>query len=150
LLFCRFSILPFVARFAMKIPALLPTLVIADDAQLAAQISCALARPGAYLPILDGPRLTRLDRDAEVVRRNNAAGRAKPDIILLAGSSDDARDAITNRFTPRLRSKIKLAPCSHIPGEGGLSATGASQEARVTPPLSPLRKRREGADGAQA
>jgi hypothetical protein len=43
LLFCPFSILPFVARFAMKIPALLPTLVIAYDAQLAAQISSGAA-----------------------------------------------------------------------------------------------------------
>lgn len=97
-------------------------LVIADDAQLAAQISCVLARPGAYLPVIDGPRLTRPDRDAEVVRRNNAAARVKPSLVLLAGLSDDSCDALTNCFRPRLRSKIKRISKSRevdsLPREG--------------------------------
>jgi hypothetical protein len=32
------------------------TLVIAEDARLAAQISYALALPGHYLPVVEGPR----------------------------------------------------------------------------------------------
>jgi hypothetical protein len=106
----------------MKSPTLSPTLVIADDARLAAQISCVLARPGAYLPVIDGPRMSRADRDAEVARRNNAAGRAKPSQILLAGLSDESCDALTKLFTPRLRSKIKRIATSRdvdsLPREG--------------------------------
>ena len=82
----------------MKCPTLTPTLVIADDARLAAQISCVLARPGSYVPVVDGPRMTRPDRDAEVIRRNNAAARVKADSIILAGLPDDAASAILGRL----------------------------------------------------
>src|SRR5262249_55850722 len=34
------------------------TPVIAEDARLAAQISCALALPGPYLPVVEGPALS--------------------------------------------------------------------------------------------
>ena len=51
--------------------------------------------------------MMRLDRDAEVVRRNNAAARAKPELVLLAGLADEAADAIENRFVPSLRAKIR-------------------------------------------
>ena len=87
----------------MKCPILQRTLLISDDARLAAQVSCVFAQPGAYLPVVDGPRLTRPDRDAEVVRRNNVAARARSNRVLLAGLSDESRAAIANRFNPRLR-----------------------------------------------
>lgn len=91
----------------MQVPQILPNLVITDNAQLAAEISCVLARPRAYVPVAEAPRMMRPDRDAEVVRRNNAAGRAKPELVLLAGLADEAADAIENRFVPSLRAKIK-------------------------------------------
>ena len=78
----------------MKCPSLIPTLVIADDARLAAQISCVLAQPGSYLPVVDGPRMTRPDHDAEVIRRNNAAARVKADSIIFAGLEDNAATAM--------------------------------------------------------
>src|SRR5438105_13906036 len=74
----------------MHCPMLMDTLVIADDARLAAQLSCRLSRPGCYLPVIDGPRLTRPDRHAEVLRRNNAAARAQGKVVYLAGLSTDA------------------------------------------------------------
>jgi hypothetical protein len=40
----------------MACPPLSCALVVAEDAMLAAQISCALATPGHYLPIIEGPR----------------------------------------------------------------------------------------------
>jgi hypothetical protein len=76
-----------------------------DHAQLAAQVSCVVARSGNYLPIMDGPRLTRLDRQVEVIRRNNAAARAKPDNIILAGLSDESYRAIVEGFTATLRQR---------------------------------------------
>jgi len=69
----------------MKCPLLAPILIVSDEPRLAAQISCALAGRGYYLPIVDGPRLNRPDASAEVVRRNNAAARAGAKVILLAG-----------------------------------------------------------------
>jgi hypothetical protein len=91
----------------IRCPILSKTIVIADNARLAAQASCVLARAGAYLPIVDGPRLTRPDRNAEVIRRNNAAGRAKPDRIILVGISDEAYDAIMRGFAPGLRGRMQ-------------------------------------------
>lgn len=39
---------------------------------LAARISALFVRPGRYLPIMDGPRMSRPDADNEAVRRRNA------------------------------------------------------------------------------
>jgi hypothetical protein len=35
------------------------TVIVSDDARLAAQLSSLLMTPGTYLPVLDGPRLGR-------------------------------------------------------------------------------------------
>jgi hypothetical protein len=53
-----------------------------------------LAQPGTYLPVIDGPRIMRPDRNAEVIRRGNAAVRARSDRIILAGISNETYDAI--------------------------------------------------------
>jgi hypothetical protein len=82
----------------MKCPSLHPLFVVSDQPKLAAQISCALALPGHYLPIVDGPRLTRPDASAEVVRRNNAAARACAKGIILAGVSDESIAAFQRKY----------------------------------------------------
>jgi hypothetical protein len=91
---------------SIKCPILSKTLVIADDALLAAQASCVLAQAGTYLTILDGPRMMRPDYHAEVIRRNNAAGRAKPERIIIAGISDEAYNAMMRGFSPGLRGRM--------------------------------------------
>jgi hypothetical protein len=88
-------------------PILSKTLVIADSAQLAAQASCALAQSGIYLPVIDGPRIMRPDRNAEVIRRSNAAVRARSDRIILAGISNETYDAIMRGFAQGLRGCIE-------------------------------------------
>lgn len=65
-------------------PAVQSTVVIGDDAQLLAQVSCQLARRGKYLPVLDGPRLTRPDAVAEVTRRRNAIAKASANAVVFA------------------------------------------------------------------
>lgn len=70
------------------------TVIVSDDARLAAQLSSLLMTPGTYLPVLDGPRLGRPDRLAEIVRRNNVIARVQPTEVLLAGLSDEAYEAI--------------------------------------------------------
>ena len=90
----------------MKCPDLLPALIIGDDARLAAQVSCHLARPGSYLPIVDGPRMTRPDHNAETIRRNNAAARVKADSIIFAGLSDDAAAAMLGHLPSKKVKRV--------------------------------------------
>lgn len=73
-------------------------MVVSDDPLLAAELSCALGQRDTYLPVVDGPRLTRHDRDAEVIRRVGSIARAGVTSTLLAGLSEDA----SNRLTAKL------------------------------------------------
>lgn len=66
-------------------PSMHRALVIGDDAQLLAKMSSVLARRNCYLPVLEGPRMKRLDAEDEVTRRNNAAALISPKAIFLAG-----------------------------------------------------------------
>jgi hypothetical protein len=72
----------------MKCPPLSNTIIFADNPKLAAQVCCALAVPGTYLSVCDGPRLQRPDADAEVSRRHNAAARVKAKAAYIVGLSD--------------------------------------------------------------
>src|SRR5215470_6417857 len=90
-----------------RCPAILPALMIADDARLAAQITCRLATPGAYLPVIEAPKPGDSDRIHEVVRKNDAVARAKPSLILLTGLSDASCAAIDSGLTPLLKTKLQ-------------------------------------------
>lgn len=87
-------------------PNVLRTLVIGNDPKLVAKISCVLARRGAYLPMVEGPRMQRMDRDAEVIRRNNAAARLQPNRIILAGLDDDTCRRLMKYFPPRKTQRV--------------------------------------------
>jgi hypothetical protein len=93
----------------MDCPRLLKTVVISDDEKLAAQLSCHFAKPGHYLTVLDGPRMTRPDARAEVIRRNNACARVKPSSILLAGLSQEADAALTQQLGIRRISRVQTS-----------------------------------------
>jgi hypothetical protein len=90
-----------------RCPIILPTLVIADEARLAAQISCLFASPGAYLPVIEGPKLKDSELARDVMRRNDAAARAKPGVILLAGLADASYEAISSHFAPVLKARLE-------------------------------------------
>ena len=73
------------------------TPVIAEDARLAAQISCALALPGPYLPVVEGPPSSPgPDRGARAPERCGRKSEAGVD--LMTGLSDKALDALTARL----------------------------------------------------
>ena len=76
-------------------------LVIGEDAQLVAKISSVLAKRNFYLPILDGPRMQRLDAQAEVLRRNNAAARVAPIKIIFAGLDKSIINVLNSHFPSR-------------------------------------------------
>lgn len=78
----------------MKCPGLLPAIVVSDDAELAAQLSCILTKPRTYVPVIDGPRMQRPDHAAETIRRNNGIARVKARHVFQAGLSDEADAAL--------------------------------------------------------
>jgi hypothetical protein len=79
-------------------PLMHRALVIGDDAKLVAKISSVLARRNCYLPILDGPRMKRVDADDEVIRRNNAAARVAPSAIFFAGLANATCTEFNSHF----------------------------------------------------
>jgi hypothetical protein len=85
----------------MKCPPISEQFIFADDAKLAAQLSCALSAPGSYLPVCDGPRMQRPDRQFEVLRRHNAMGRARANVAFMAGLSDEAFSALSQSLNSR-------------------------------------------------
>lgn len=85
----------------MKCPSFSNTFVFADDAKLAAQLSCTLSVAGTYLPLCDGPRMQRPDRNLEVLRRHNAMGRTRANTAFMAGLTDDAFAALQKSLTAR-------------------------------------------------
>ena len=101
----------------MKCPPILDRIIFADDAKLAAQLSCELSRPGFYLPVCDGPRLQRPDRNIELVRRHNAAGRARANVAYLAG----LRDASANAMRVSLNTN-RSVPCHRISSPNDIAA----------------------------
>lgn len=92
----------------IKCPSLSRVAILADDPLIAAALSCALAQRGTYLPIIDGPRLTRIDRDAEIVRRNNALARVRPRATLLAGLSPESQAAMIAHLPKNHASVVTL------------------------------------------
>ena len=93
----------------MGCPPISDRFIFADDAKLAAQLSCALSQPGFYLPVCDGPRMQRPDHEFEVLRRHNAVGRARARIAYLAGLSVGAFDALRRSLNSR-----RNMPCHRV------------------------------------
>lgn len=79
-------------------PLLHKALIIGNDPYLIAQVSAVLSIKNRYLPVIDGPRLSRNDSEAEVTRRKNAAARQKPNAIFLVGLEAAALGKLKARF----------------------------------------------------
>jgi hypothetical protein len=108
-----------------KCPKISDAIIVADDAQIAAHLSCAFRRKGEYVPVVDGPRLTRPDAHAEVIRRNNAIARAKSKLIVLAGLADESFQALSNYMrSNRIRRVQTLSDLEKLP---------LKKESEVTP-----------------
>jgi hypothetical protein len=83
-----------------------------------AQVAAMLARRRAYLPLLDGPRLTRPDADAEVLRRNNAAARVQPRDIILAGLPAATCELFAKHFPAKKTRRIATIDDLPLPKGG--------------------------------
>ena len=113
-------------RPGMNCPPILDRIIFAEDAKLAAQLSCAFSEPGFYLPVCDGPRMQRPDRELEVLRRHNAAGRARANIAYMAGLSESAFDALSRSLNSR-----RNMPCHRVSSSSDIA------------PLAPAARERE-------
>ena len=87
-----------VDRMGIQRPRLSRTAIVSDDPFLAGELSCALARRGHYVCVLDGPRLTLDDREAEAIRRTNALARLGARYTLLAGLSPESQAVMSARL----------------------------------------------------
>lgn len=93
----------------MDCPKLVRALVMGDDAKLLAQVSCLLARKGCYLPVVDGPRMTRPDSRAEVAIRGNAAARMRPEIVVFAGLTAETTELFADQVPRKMSRGVSSA-----------------------------------------
>ncbi len=66
------------------IPIFEKVAIVGDKPKLVAELASLFTRPGRYLTVMDGPRMSRSDASNEVIRRTNALVMAKPHRILFA------------------------------------------------------------------
>jgi hypothetical protein len=111
----------------MKCPPISDRFIIADDAKLAAQLSCALSQPGVYLPVCDGPRMQRPDRHLEVLRRHDAVSRARASITYMAGLADNAFDAMQ-----RSLNSSRTIACFRVPSSAHIASLVPASRERDT------------------
>ena len=87
-------------------PAIANTLLMGDDPYLLAELSSLVGRRGCYVPVLDGPRMSRPDADAEVTVRNNATARSKAKVIVFAGMADESVAAFRDHFPAKRTVRV--------------------------------------------
>ena len=74
----------------MVVPQFESVGIVGDNAKLVAEIASLFTRPKRYLPVLDGPRMTRPDWTNEVIVRANALTFAKCHHAIFADLSVEA------------------------------------------------------------
>ena len=79
----------------ISIPSFETVAIVSDSPTLTAEISSLFIRPKRYLPVVDGPRMSRSDWDNEVIRRNNALAKAHCRRIILAGLNADSGEHLS-------------------------------------------------------
>lgn len=100
-------------------PKLSRTAIVSDDPFFAGELSCAFARRGHYLCVLDGPRLTRDDREAEAIRRTNALVRLGVRNTLLAGLSPETQSVMSARLPKGRTVEIRQNQLARIAAANG-------------------------------
>lgn len=80
-----------------------------DSPKLLAQVSCLLARKGFYLPVVDGPRMTRQDYLAEVSIRGNAAATMRAKTVLFVGLPEETCSLFSRQVPVSVSRRIAAA-----------------------------------------
>ena len=68
----------------IAIPPFETVAIVGDKPTLVAEIASLFTRPRRYLPVIDGPRMSRSDWSNEVIRRRNALAKAQSRRVVLA------------------------------------------------------------------
>jgi hypothetical protein len=92
----------------MKNPAFNEAVLICDQPELAAQLSVALSKKGAYLALMDCPRLTRPDAIAEVIRRRNALAVTQAKNIIMGGCTEKVIDSFAGHVPASLIKRVDV------------------------------------------
>jgi hypothetical protein len=115
---------------SIRCPLLAQTAIVSDDPFLSGQLSCALAHRGRYLSLLDGPRLSRRDRKAEVIRRTNALARIGASQVLLAGLSAESLQVMLARLPKDISREVTQHDLAEIVTANGKSEASTLQWGR--------------------
>lgn len=87
-------------------PKISKTIVFGDHPQLLAKVSSLFSKKNTYLPVIDGPRMSREDAMSEIVRRYNVAARIQPSVIIFAELSPKTCDKFEGYFPPKIVHRI--------------------------------------------
>lgn len=90
----------------MRIPTFNPCTLVCNEPELAAQLSVALSMKGTYLPLMDGPRLSRHDAEGEVIRRTNAIAAAQSKKIVVVGCSEQVSQSLKGRVPAEIVKQV--------------------------------------------
>jgi hypothetical protein len=107
-------------------PALHSAIIIGDEPMLIAQLSALFAQNGKYLSVIDGPRMARIDADAEIVRRNNAVVRSGASQIILAKIQKDVSTKLCGLFPSHVTFNINEVDASIHKVLGLIRRTGTT------------------------
>jgi hypothetical protein len=69
----------------LQVPSFETSVLVTDDAVLAARVSSLFHRPDRYFSVLDGPRMSRPDAENEAARRRNAMVMIGARQVLMGG-----------------------------------------------------------------
>ena len=75
--------------------------IVGNRPTLVAELSSLFVKPGRYLPVLDGPRMTRPDASNEIIRRINSLAFSQVRQVLLADLPAAERSAMERAWSPR-------------------------------------------------
>ena len=82
----------------IAIPPIEKVAIVGDKPRLVAEIASFFIRPRRYLPVLDGPRMTRPDWNNEVIRRSNALLMAQSRRVVLADLPVDQTQHLSRKW----------------------------------------------------
>ena len=110
-------------EMSQHLPKFARELILADDPYLLADLRSLLPYKRTYVPLLDGPRMTRPDADHEVLRRNNAIAIVDPDVVILGGLAADSLEAMRARIPKGRLVVVDSAPELLTVGRGVRTVT---------------------------
>ena len=90
----------------LSLPTFDSIAIVGDQAKLVAEIASLFSRQRRYLPILDGPRMSRSDWSNEVIRRTNVLSKCRCRRVILADLSTDSETYLSQQNADGLFTSV--------------------------------------------